>query len=66
MLKIIKYELIFEIVCVSFGEVFMIHASGSEQQVFVSVGPHVFKHSAWHWVEAVHIISVDSRIAQLL
>jgi len=46
MLKNIKYQLIFEIVDVIFGVVFMIHASGSEQQVFVSAGPHVFKHSA--------------------
>jgi hypothetical protein len=45
MLKNIKYQLIFGVVDVSFGEVFMIHPSSSEQQAFVSEGPHVFEHS---------------------
>jgi len=45
MLKNIKYQLIFGIVDVSVGEVFMIHLSSSEQQAFVSEGPRIFEHS---------------------
>jgi hypothetical protein len=38
MLKKIKYQLVFEIVDISFVEVFMVHLPSCEQ-VFVSAGP---------------------------